>query len=321
MEVEDNSSSRDDVLLEAVPNMSVTDASDVSAVRRACADAGAVVLDSHVDVDHGRSVFTIVGTVQQLSDSLRAASVVALQRVDLRGHGGVHPRTGIVDVVPIVPLDELGVEQGGSLADAQKVVAQLAPALGDLGVPVLAYGLGTTAPRTATLRPAHGAMRQVAAALEGGEYVPIAGPNVMDPSRGVVMLGVRNVLIAFNVELLTRDLSVARHISGVIRELGGGLSGVRSLAFPLPSRGTVQVSCNIERWTEAGPAEVLERVADLAAMLGVDIVRAELVGLAPAEALHDLRIACRRNHVRLSACTEPALELRVQMVRSRIAHP
>lgn len=307
----------EDVVLEAVPNFSVSEAADVAAVRRACAATGACVVDVHADIDHGRSVFTIMGSAQQLVAALLAASSAAVAASDLRTHTGVHPRTGVVDVIPIVPLDELGVPGGGSFDDARLVVDEIAPQLGDLGIPVIAYGIGTPAPRTAMLRPTHGALDRIAARIASGDLELRAGPRVIDPARGVCMLGIRRELIAFNVELLTRDLAVAYNISAVIRELGGGLPGVRSLAFPLPSRGTVQVSCNIERWREAGPAEGLERVTDLAAMVGIEIRRAELVGLAPADALHDLRIACRQNRIRLSACSEPSIEMRARSVHAR----
>ncbi len=276
-------------------------------------------MDIHVDPDHDRSVFTVLGTPDQLAVGLVAGARVAVERINLRTQAGVHPRIGALDVLPIVPLDDLDIPGGGTATDAIRLVERIAPALGALGVPVIRYGIGTGAPRTALLRPAQGASEALAARLASGEQPVIAGPRELHPRAGALLLGARTVLIAFNVELGSRQLDSARHISAVVRETGGGLPGVRTLAFPLPSRGTVQVSCNIERWREAGPAEVLERVADLAAVLEVPVVRAELVGLAPREALHDLRIACRRNRIRLSASSEPVIEIKTRLARDRAA--
>ena len=275
------------------------------------------MVDVHHDVDHDRSVFTIIGTHEQLLSGLVTGASYAIEHIDLRTHAGVHPRIGSLDVMPIVALDELDIDGAADQQAALRLCQALAPELGACGVPVIPYGVGTAAASTGELRPARDAAQRLQARVDAGDVEVAAGPSQAHPTAGMMLLGVRPVLIAFNVELASRDLDYAQHITEMIRERNGGLPGVRSLAFPLPSRGTVQVSCNIERWQECGPAEVLERVADLAAVVGLDVVRAELVGLAPREALHDLRIACRRNRVRLAAASEPVLEIRARLARDR----
>lgn len=305
-------------LIAAIPNVSTgRDDAVLAGLRRAFASGGAMLADVHHDVDHDRSVFTVIGTHDQLLSGLVDGAEYAIAHIDLRTHAGVHPRLGALDVLPIVALDELDIGGAADQSAAFRLRDALAPQLGACGVPVIQYGMGTNAMSTGQLRAAHDSMQRLQHRVDVGEVHPVAGPTQAHPTAGMMLLGVRSVLIAFNVELASRDLDSARHIAEMIRERNGGLPGVRSLAFPLPSRAAVQVSCNIERWKDAGPAEVLERVADLAAVVGLHVSRAELVGLAPREALHDLRIACRRNRVRLSAASEPVLEIRARLARER----
>lgn len=311
---------RGDVLLESVPNIST--ARDQGAIGRVVAaieaGGGAVVADTHSDVDHDRTVLTVFGSAVQLPAALAAGVAEAVACIDVSRHEGVHPRVGAVDVVPIVPLEDL-VDGGGDERDAQAACQALIDACSGLDVPIVRYGAGTVLPTTTSIRPARRASAQLAAALANGTVRSESGCSTMHPTAGATLIGVRRVLVAFNVELASSDVACAQHIAGVIRERDGGLAGVRALGVPLPGRATVQVSTNIDDWRTCGPAEVLERVCDLAGVLEVPVRSAELVGLAPQDALHDLRIACRRNRVRLRAVAEPALEIKARLAWRKLA--
>ena len=308
-----------DRILQTVPN--VSEGRDPAVIREltaALAGSGAQVADVHVDADHHRSVFTVFGTADQLRRSLVDLARASRDALDIAAHTGVHPRLGTLDVVPIVALDSLlGAVVGGDVVDAQVLAGEVASGIGALGIPVIRYGEATAFPDTGSVRGLGGA-DAIVQRIATGEITLAAGPPQLHARAGLTLVGVRQVLVAFNVELDSGDLALARGIAAVLRERGGGLPGVRALAFSTTSRQTVQVSTNILRWAEAGPAEVLERVADLAASQGAGVVSAELVGLAPRDAMHDLGIAVRRNHVRLRAAREPSLEVRARLARDRI---
>ena len=175
---------------------------------------------------------------EELVEALVAGIAGARERIDLRRHDGVHPRVGVADVVPVVAVwpEQMERGEGAALAVAGRV--------GDeLGLPVFLYG--ELAPG---VRPAFSARRprELRRRVEAGELTPDCGPRGLDPAAGCVLVGARRPLIAFNVDLDTDDLGVAREIAAVVRETGGGFPGVRALGFPLASRGIVQVSMNVE---------------------------------------------------------------------------
>jgi glutamate formiminotransferase len=262
-----------DDLLETVPNFSDgTDRATLDALGDAL-ERGARVLDLHADADHGRSVFTCVGDEDGLVDALAGAVAVAVERIDLRRHRGAHPRVGAADVVPLVQLAE-GDER------PRRAALRLAQQLGELGLPVLPYGL-----LAGGLRPAHyrsGGLERLAARLRAGEVRPLAGPSRLHPTAGAVILGVRPPLVAFNVDLDSDRLDLAREIAACIREQDGGLPGVQALGLRLGATGRVQVSTNLVD-VEATPLwRVVEEVERLAAERGVAVHGSELVGLVPA---------------------------------------
>jgi len=279
-------------MLEAVPNFSeAQNAATLAALGEALASGGARVADVHTDRDHGRSVFTVFGASAELVAGLVSAVTVAVERIDLTTHAGVHPRVGACDVLPVVPLRDLHPE-GGNRVAAAEVASAVAAAAGGLGVPVLRYGqdAGDQSAFAGALRT--GGLAGLTARLASGELTPPHGPRVPHPTAGAILVGVRDVLVAFNVELDSADLGLARQIAAAVRERGGGLPGVRALGMALGERGTVQVSTNVERWRSCSPARVLREVAALAAAHGVTVRRAELVGLAPAAAVAELHRAC-----------------------------
>ena len=261
-------------MLEAVPNVSEgRDRSVVEAIARAFG-TGATVLDVHVDPDHHRSVFTLVGDRAPLVDALLAGVSTAIARIDLGVHEGVHPRVGIVDVVPLVPL------ASGEMELAEDAAREVAARVGsEFGLPVFLYGTIGSARRPAYFR--RGGLATLQGRVETGELAPDAGPRRIDPSRGAVLVGARQPLVAYNVELATGDVGVAREIAAVTRESGGGMPGVQAIGLYLPSSGRVQVSMNVVDVERAPLHDVIQRVRTEAASRDVAVSGGELVGLVP----------------------------------------
>jgi glutamate formiminotransferase len=263
--------------LEAVPNFSEgRDRSVVKDIGRALAER-AELLDVHSDIDHNRTVYTLVGTEQELVDALVAGTDVARARIDLRGHRGVHPRIGAADVVPLVPVKPADMER------AKRAAVELARRLGaELALPVFLYGEVGAGRGPAFFR--RGGTEELQRRIDAGEVAPDFGPRRLDPAAGGAIVGARRPLIAFNVNLVGANLAAAREIAAVVRESGGGFPGVRALGLDLPSLGCAQVSMNVEDWEAAALHEIVAAIAREAAARGVEVAGSELVGLMPAGA-------------------------------------
>jgi glutamate formiminotransferase len=263
--------------LEAVPNFSEGRSAETVDALRAALAAHARVLDVHVDPDHHRSVFTVVGQEAELIEALTAGVACARDRIDLRRHEGVHPRVGVADVVPLVWLrpDDRDRAVAAGLALAERLGEELE-------LPVFLYGM--LAPERGPAFFRRGGTVELERRLAAGELVPDFGPVHIDAATGCVLVGARAPLIAFNVLLATEELAVAQQIAAVVRETGGGFPGVRSLGFPLPSKRRVQVSMNVEDWRAAPLHEIVARIQAEAAERGVKVAGWELVGLIPAGA-------------------------------------
>lgn len=262
-------------LLESVPN--VSEGRD-EAVVAALADAfssSARLLDVHSDVDHHRSVFTLVGEDDALVGSLVAGVARARGLIDLRRHDGVHPRVGAADVVPLVPIepDDLPRARAAALRVAERVA-------GEVGLPVFLYGESGGGRRPAFFR--RGGPEELQRRVDAGELRPDFGPARLDPAAGAVLVGARRPLAAFNVFLQTDDVEVAREVAAVVREAGGGLPGVRALGLRLPRTGRVQVSMNVEDVVRAPLHDVVAQVVGEARARGVEPGEGELIGLLPA---------------------------------------
>lgn len=263
--------------LESVPNFSEgRDAGTIEALRSALS-AHADVLDVHSDADHNRSVFTLVGDDTSLVEGLLAGIACARERIDLREHEGAHPRIGAADVVPIVALDPSDRER------ARDCALRLADRVGaELGLPVFLYG--DSAPERGPAFYRRGGPTELQRRIDAGELHPDYGPARLDERAGGVIVGARRPLIAFNVNLATDDVEIARAIAAVVREKDGGFPGVRALGLLLPRAGRAQVSMNVEDYEAAALHEIISRVEDEARARGVEIAGAELVGLMPAGA-------------------------------------
>jgi glutamate formiminotransferase/glutamate formiminotransferase/formiminotetrahydrofolate cyclodeaminase len=263
--------------LESVPNFS--EGRDQRTIQELATVLGerARLLDVHSDGDHNRSVFTLVGDRVELQESLAAGVARAIDLIDLRRHEGAHPRVGAADVVPIVPTTP------DRMDDACTVALTLAERIAsESEIPVFLYGDVGGGRRPAFFR--RGGPDELQRRIEAGEISPNFGPRRLHPTAGAVLVGARRPLIAFNVNLRSAKLEVARAIAAVVRESGGGFPGVRALGLELPSRGLVQVSMNVEDWEAAALHEIVARVEREASASGAEVVGSELVGLMPAGA-------------------------------------
>jgi glutamate formiminotransferase len=262
--------------LESVPN--VSEGRDPAALA-ALTDAfsrPARLLDVHADWDHHRSVFTLVGSGEELVETLLAGIRTAAERIDLTRHEGAHPRIGAADVVPLVPLEP------GAEPLAREAALALADRVADeLELPVFFYGRLTEDGR----EPAFfrgGGPEELQRRIDAAELGPDRGPDRLHPTAGGVLVGVRRPLVAFNVNLRSDDLEVARAIARVVRERDGGFPGVRALGLDLPRAGFVQVSMNVTEWQAAALHEIVARICAEAEARGVAVAGSELVGLMPA---------------------------------------
>jgi glutamate formiminotransferase / 5-formyltetrahydrofolate cyclo-ligase len=262
--------------LESVPNFSE---GREQATLDALSDAlggPAKLLDVHADVDHNRSVFTLVGDETELVEALLAAIACARDRIDLRTHEGAHPRVGAADVVPVVPISR------DDLPRALATAKELARRVGDdLGLPIFLYGELASGRGPAFFR--RGGPVELQRRIDAGELKPDFGPERLHESAGAVLVGARGPLIAFNVNL-EGEVAAAREIASIVRESGGGFPGVRALGLELPSTGLVQVSMNVEDWEAAALHDIVACVEQEALHRGATVVGSELVGLMPAGA-------------------------------------
>ncbi len=265
-------------MLEAVPNVSEgRDTAVIAAIGDAFATS-ALLLDVHSDPDHHRSVFTLAGEPDALVESLLAGIATASERVDLREHVGVHPRVGAADVVPFVPLEPDGMEA------AARAARTLAQRIGrELGLPVFLYGEVGAGRRPAFFR--RGGLDELRRRVEAGELAPDAGPRRIDPRSGAVLVGARHVLVAYNLDLATRDVSAAMAIAVAVRESSGGMPGLQAIGLQLSGSNRLQVSMNVVDLELAPVHEVVETVRREARMRGIEVVSGELVGLVPERVL------------------------------------
>ena len=263
--------------LESVPNFSEgRDRATIDALSVALSGP-AELLDVHADPDHNRSVFTLVGEEEALVSALLAGIECARERIDLAHHEGAHPRIGAADIVPIVAVDSADRER------ARACALVLAERIGrELELPVFLYGESAPGRGPAFFR--RGGPEELQRRIDAGELAPDFGPPRLDERAGGVIVGARRPLIAFNVNLATDDVAIARAIAAVVREQGGGFSGVRALGLSLAHAGCAQVSMNIEDYEAAALHDILVRIEAEAHARGVEIAGSELVGLMPAGA-------------------------------------
>ena len=282
-------------LVECVPNFSEgRDSGIVEAIAASIAAVDGVHLAGmEMDGDHNRSVITFMGAPKDVARGAFEACRTARDLIDLRHHRGVHPRIGATDVIPFIPLSDCTMDDCVSLARG------CGGEIGrSLGIPVYYYGQAAlNARRSALPDLRRGGFERLAGEMESDDNLaPDAGPGMVHASAGATAIGVRDILVAYNMNLDTDDVRVARRIAQEVREKDGGLPGVRALGLLLPERHLSQVSMNLTDYRQTDMAQVFDAVAHLAEAEGVEVLESELVGLAPRDALGgaapgDLRMA------------------------------
>ena len=273
------------MLIECVPNVSEgrrTEVVDrlVEAVQRV---PGARLLDRSSDTSHNRSVLTMAGDPAALEAAVLAIFDIAVAEIDLRTHTGEHPRLGAVDVVPFIPIECATMEDCVRLA--QETGAEVARRF---NVPVYLYEEAATSPGRKNLADIRrGQFEGLAAKMAQSEWAPDYGPPVPHPSAGATVIGARMPLIAYNVNLDTDRLDVAKKIAATVRFSSGGLPHVKAMGVALEDRGIVQVSMNLTNYQEMPILRVFDAVKAEAERHGVRVLESEIVGLVPAAALPD----------------------------------
>jgi glutamate formiminotransferase / 5-formyltetrahydrofolate cyclo-ligase len=262
----------------AVPN--VSEGRDEALIGRLAGAfaVDAVLLDAHSDAVHNRTVFTLAPTAGDLVQALASGARTAVEALDLTEHRGEHPRVGALDVAPVVWL------ASGDRDAAHEQALRVADAIAVLGVPVFLYGeLAAARERQERAFFRWGGLDALRTRMAAGDLRPDRGPSATHPTAGATLVTARPPLAAFNLELEGASPAAAREIAGSLRESGGGIPGVRAIGVALGER--TEVSTNVHDPVAVPLAEVVARVADLAAGHGARIARAEIVGLVPRAAL------------------------------------
>jgi glutamate formiminotransferase / 5-formyltetrahydrofolate cyclo-ligase len=271
-------------IIECVPNISEgRDRASIDAIAAAVRGvAGVRLLDVSSDASHNRSVLTFVGDGGPVRRAVAALFEAAIARIDLRRHQGEHPRMGAVDVVPFIPI------RGASMEDCVALSRESGAEIAErFGVPVYLYEESATAEARRNLAEVRkGQFEGFAQKMKDDRWKPDFGPGEPHPSAGVVAVGARAFLIAYNINLATRELAVADRIARAIRHLSGGFRYVKAMGVELSDRGIVQVSINMTNFKKTPLHRVFECVRSEAERNGVSILGSEIVGLTPAEALY-----------------------------------
>jgi glutamate formiminotransferase len=272
-------------LVECVPNFS--EGRDKQKIERILAVVrsvpGVKLIDWSMDASHNRAVVTFVGSPRDASEAAFRAIAKAKEEIDLTTHQGEHPRIGATDVVPFVPLE------GSSMKECVETAHALGRRVGrELEIPVYFYEAAARTPARKNLPDVRNIgfekLREAVAADPARE--PDEGPKkALHPTAGATVVGARIFLIAYNVNLETQDVAVAKEIAKKIREKDGGLKGIKAMGFFLDDLKCAQVSMNVCDYESTGIQRVYDEIAKLAAERGVAIKESELVGLAPRASL------------------------------------
>ena len=294
-------------LIEAIPNISegkrtgVIEAFTVAV----CSPADVELLNQSSDAAHNRTVFTLVGTPAGLTNALVALYDVALRNIDLKTHRGEHPRIGAVDVVPLVPLAprDMPLCVTTATALAETIASQF-------DVPVYLYADAATRQNRHRLEQIRsGEFEGLSSKMSQPAWRPDFGPTSPHPSAGASVIGARRPLVAFNVNLETGDLNIAKRIARTVRESSGGLPAVKAIGIRTRDPSVVQISINLVDYRRTPLHVVFDAVRDEASRLGTNVRSSELIGLAPAEALH--AAATHRLHLE-GVTTNQVLEYRLR---------
>lgn len=272
-------------IIECVPNFSEGRRRDVIEAivapfrrRRGCA-----LLDYRADADHNRLVVSLAGAPEPIQEALLEAAKAAVAAIDLNRHQGAHPRIGAVDVIPFVPLHNISMEQCVALAHAfaKRYYEQT-------GIPVYFYEEAALRPERKRLEEVRrGQYEGLKEAVSNPERHPDVGPPRLHPTAGATVIGARKILVAFNINLGTTDVRIAKEIAKAVRASSGGLAHVKGIGLALEDRGLVQVSLNVTDYEKNALYRITELVRLEAKRWGVPVVETEVYGMVPAAALLD----------------------------------
>jgi glutamate formiminotransferase/formiminotetrahydrofolate cyclodeaminase len=272
-------------LLECVPNFSEGRRPEV--IDAICAEItgvpGVALIGREMDADHNRAVITFVGPSEAVQEAAFRAVRRAAALIDLREHKGAHPRMGATDVVPFVPLGD------STMADAVAAANAVGARIGtELSIPVYLYAEAARTPARVKLADVRkgefeGLREEIGT---NPEKAPDFGPSAIHPSAGCTACGARFFLIAYNVNLASNDVALAKRIAKEIREKDGGLPGVQAMGFHLADRDLAQVSMNLLDYRRTSPGEVYEEVRTRAEAAGVKVLESEMIGLLPQDAVN-----------------------------------
>ncbi len=272
-------------IIECVPNFS--EGRDLKKIERIVepfrGKENVKLLDYQNDEDHNRSVVTVVGSPDPLKKAVVEAMGIAIDIIDMRKHHGQHPRMGAIDVVPFIPVKNVDMTEA---VDFSKAVAKEAAKKYDL--PIFLYEESATQSQRRNLANIRkGQFEGMAEKLQDPEWQPDFGPAQIHPTAGVTAVGARMPLVAFNVNLDTNKMEIARAIAKKVRHISGGLRYCRGIGIELKDRGIVQVSMNMTDYTKTALYRAFELVRIEARRYGINIVGSEIIGLVPMEALID----------------------------------
>ncbi|HHY69329.1 MAG TPA: glutamate formimidoyltransferase [Bacillota bacterium] len=276
-------------IVECVPNFSEgRDESVIKEILKVIEESGCKILDHSMDPSHNRAVVTFVGNPEQVAEGAFNATKRASQLIDMEKHQGEHPRIGATDVIPFVPI------HGVTMEECVELAKEVGKRIGEeLGIPVYLYAKAATRPDRVRLPD-----------IRKGEYEglkeaiktdpnrkPDFGPSELHPKAGATAVGARPPLIAFNVNLNTDDLKIAKTIARHIRESSGGLPCVQAKGIMIHELGLAQVTMNLLDYKTTPMHVVMSKIEEEAAAKGVEIVNSEIIGLVPLDALLDVSYA------------------------------
>jgi len=272
-------------LLECIPNISEgRDEEKIALISEEVKRRkGVKLLDVSSDKDHHRSVLTFIGEPEAIKDAAISMALKAIELIDMREHHGAHPRLGAVDVVPFVPI------QGMEMKEAVEVARELGKELGRKGVPVFYYEEAATSPHRKDLPSIRkGEYEGLEKKLRDPKWKPDEGPEGFHPKSGATVVGARFPLVAYNINLKTKDLNIAKEIAKKVRFKDGGLPHVRAMGVDLKEKGMVQVSMNLTNYRVTGISKVFDFIRAEALKKGVEIGESEIVGLIPLGVLEGI---------------------------------
>jgi glutamate formiminotransferase len=272
-------------ILECVPNIS--EGRNLEIVERIVDQVrqveGVKLLDYSSDPDHNRSVLTYLGEPEKVLEATKAMTLKSLELIDMSQHQGAHPRIGALDVVPFIPIRDV------EKKDAIEISRQFGRFLGKQNVPVYYYEDAATRPERKNLANIRkGQYEGLEDKLKQPEWEPDEGPAVFNPKAGATVTGVRFPLIAFNVNLHTTDIEIAKQIARAVRHISGGFRYVKAMGVFLEEQNMVQVSMNLTNYTKTPIPRVLETIRMEAARRGVAVAGTEIIGAIPMGALEEI---------------------------------